>query len=719
MYFWNSYPFIRICSAFIFGIVAFDKFPMLWNKPELTIAILLLLTTSCLIIAHRLSFYKLRVWNGIFTLSTIAFLGGYQVKKIYHSHHVAHYKSLGQSIQGFSGTIVSTPTRRTDHDRYDVHIHSILGDSLQSATGILHLYIGKDSLRSKHLSYGNTIYVKGAFYPISGPKNPNAFDYKTYLARKNIYGHAFVEPDDIKVVAQSTPNMLIATAGRIRSQAVDIIDLQIPEKRENSIIKALLLGIKDFIDDDTRHTYTSAGALHVLAVSGLHVGIIYLLLQMLVGKLAERGTWGKISFAVICISFIWMYAMITGLSPSVLRAATMFSLISLSKVMAKDSNVFNTLGIAGFILLLLDPYLIYSVSFQLSFAAVFGIVYFQPRLYRLLVFRSWIPDKAWAVTCVSISAQLATFPLSIFYFHQFPTYFLIANLVVIPGAFLLIIIGCCMMLTAELIPAISALLGRILYFLTWTMNECIAYIEHLPFSLVDWLYLDPLSLCMTYAIIITIICSLHFRSFKTLIISAALGMALLAHSINKYQIHSKEHKLVFYAVEDRLAFDHIYGHTAELFVDKFDSSSTAKLSFQIDPFRRASRLNPIMESLSDLDQYFIKHNPFRFGTIGGVKILIIDSTTFHLNFKATIETDIILLNNQAVKNLNWLNQHFKYKHLMIGNENPAYYTRLLKDQAESAGLAVHSLREDGAFVLNLAHKKRADSLPALFTTNPD
>ena len=719
MYFWNSYPFIRYAAAFILGILSFEALPHLWIAPKLTTAILILVSILCVTIAHRFSFYKLRVWNGTLALVSIAFLGGYQTKTTYHSHDALHYKNLDQKVTGFSGTIVSPPTTKTRHLRYDLRIHSIVGDTAKSANGVLHLYVRKNPPLEEHLTYGAKIHVKGAFYPISKPSNPKTFNYKKYLARQDIYAHAFVTAKDIKVVEQTTPNRLVALAGHIRNKATETIDLYVPETRENAIVKALLLGVKDFLDNELRHMYASAGAMHVLAVSGLHVGIIYLLLQMVFGKLADQGTWGKMFFGILSISFIWIYAMITGLSPSVLRAATMFSLLALSQMVSKESNIYNTMGFACFTLLLFDPYLIYAVGFQLSFAAVFGILYFQPKLYNLLAFRTWLLDKAWAITCVSVSAQIATFPLGLFYFHQFPTYFLLANLIVIPGAFLLIIVGFCMVISEIILPPFSALLGRVLYLLTWMMNECISYIDSIPYSLIDWIHLDKPSLILTYVIMLTLVCGIHFRSFTTLALSSFLGICLAAHAIDAHHSQKAVHKLIFYAINDHLAIDHVNGYSAILYLDRLDSSTTTQLSFQVDPYRRSSHLARTEDSLSEVEDSFLKKGPFYFGMIGGKKILIIDSLTFSFKFTKIIETDILIVNNEAVKNLEWLKQNFKYEHLIISSKNDRYYHRSIKEQARKAGIDAHSLVEDGALVLHLEHKKRADSLPALFTTNPD
>ena len=720
MYFWNTYPFVRFSIALILGIVLFENLPFLWDQPYTWSGILLGIYLILLLISHRTSFFKLRMLNGLFALLIITFLGGFLTKSKYHAHNENHYKNIDSYIRGFSGIITSPVNERTNHFRYDLELRTIIGDSTLSTSGKIHLYIRKDSLTvAAPLKYGDHVLVKGSFYSVPGPDNPEEFNYKKYLERQNIYSHSFVEHTDVKVFQNTPPNRLLSFAYSIREETTQIINDNIPEKRENAISKALLLGIKDFLDNDIKQAYASAGAMHVLAVSGLHVGIIYLILQFLLGRLRNQGNFGKLLFGLLSVLLIWFYAIVTGLSPSVLRAATMFSLVAASQAYSRDSNIYNTLGIAAFVLLVYDPYFIYSVGFQLSFAAVIGIVYLQPKLYRLLDINFLLLDKAWAITCVSIAAQLATFPLSAYYFHQFPTYFLISNLIVIPGAFLLLVIGVSMLLVDYLIPILGYYLGRILYHLMWAMNEIILKVENLPSSLIEWIYLDRTGLFLTYAIIFTFVGGLHFRSFKTLILCSALGAIFLTLGVESHLEQSKEKQLIFYEIKDKTAIDYVEGHQAVLYIDNYSENDLELLSFQIDPYRLSAHLPPIEKSIQNMKYDSKSNHVFQYGTIGNQKILLFDSTTFHLEFSDTIHTDILLINNGAVKSLKWLKQHFNFRYLIIGNKNSRYYSSKMKRQADEMGLQIHSLKEDGAFKLPLRHKKRADSLPALFTTNPD
>lgn len=718
MYFWNSYPFVRLSFAFIIGIKLYDIYPFLWDSYILTLSFLAFLIGTLQLISAKKGFYQLRHANGIALLLTIILLGGLNTKYQYHSYSDNHYSHLMGKIRGFSGIIVSPVNERKNHFRYDLNLEeTFLKDSTHVTEGLIHLYVKKDTSQYLPYEYGDKILVYGSFYPIPGPGNPSEFDYRNYLQKQHIQGHAFIEKRNIKFVGNTPLNPLLRLAFRLRIKASRIIESNIDGDREKAVIKALLLGIKDHLDNDVKRAYSAAGAMHVLAVSGLHVGIIFLLIQQLIGKLRDQGPRGKLVFGIISVTLIWIYAIMTGLSPSVLRAATMFSIVSIGQSNSREGNIYNTLGFAAFLLLCFDPYLIYSVGFQLSFIAVLGIVYLQPILYRLFYFRVIILDKIWSITCVSIAAQIATFPLSAYYFHQFPTYFLVSNLIVIPAAFLLLLGGISMLIIDSVSSYISELLGYVISKFMWMINESITHIEMLPHSLLEWIYLDQCGLFLTYSIILTLIAGLHYKSFKTVIISFLLGFMFIGWSIHSNQIQVQSHELVFYEIKGNTVIDHIFGHEAVLYIDDYNSANLELLSYQIDPFRLSSHLQPVETSIKLISENTESVSSLRFGEIGGQKLIIFDSTTFHLNFDSKIYSNIILIENGSVKSLTWLSENFDTQKIIIGNNNSTYYINKISKQAKALGVEIHVLKRDGALRMDI--KKERTIQPALFTTNPD
>ncbi len=703
MYFWNTYPFVRLSIILIFGITCYNRYPSIWDYalfvlPSLVFFYLLLIGFS-----NRFGFYRLRHLNGIIALALGGYIGGLVTKIQFSQSSDKHYTNITRPIKGFSGKITSTANERTNYYKYDMELTAIYdGDSTLHSFGSIHLYVRKDSSDLPGLTYGDSILIHGKFYRIRAPNNPHQFDYQKYMSNHRIYSQAFVNPKDIKVLNRAPPNWFLHLAYQIRAQASSTLNTYVSAPEENAIAMALLLGVKDHLDNDLKKSYATAGAMHVLAVSGLHIGIVYLLVRFFLGRLKASRT-GSICFGLISTIIIWLYATVTGLSPSVLRAATMFSIIALSQISTREGNIYNTLGISAFLLLLFDPHLIYSVGFQLSYAAVFGIVYLQPKIYRTLNFNTVLFDKIWIISSVSIAAQLATSPLSAYYFHQFPTYFLVSNLVVIPSAFVILLLGILLFAVDIFSPFLGEIFGFFLSQFLYIINKYIYLIEEMPYSLIEWIYIDRIGLMLIYASILTLVWGLHHRSFKILCLSVTLFVGLSGYFLKVHLDRAEKTHLIFYEIANKTAIDHIQGHHATLYINEYHADELPSLTFQINPNRLASHTRPINETLVTFDEstQFVSGDAFKQGILGGLHILLFDTTTFHLDFIKPIHANILIIENGAVKNLAWLSQHFRFDLLIIGNRNSVYYSRQMKREAKKMNLNVHALKEDGALILPL------------------
>lgn len=702
MNFWNLYPFVRLVVALILGIVfheIFEGFSIYFIGIGL-----ILLVVSISYLSPKFGFYKLRHLNALLTFLVVTALGAWLTHQKYHNHPANHYTNITGKIIGFSGNIISSVNERPKYFRYDLELKAVkTKDSTSTATGKIHLYIIKKDSLVKPFEYGDELLVFGGIYSVPKPDNPNEFDYRKYLSLQNIHAHSFVKPQNVQLDGNFPKNTLLKYAFLARNWCKQKINQFISDEREKSVANALLLGVKDHLEKETKLAYSTAGAMHVLAVSGLHVGIIFLILKSVLGFLRKKGKYGQLVFTIITVTVIWFYAMMTGLSPSVLRAATMFSFIAIGEQMGNRGNIYNTLAIAAFVLLLFDPHLIYSVGFQLSFAAVLGIVYLQPKFYRLFDLEKYkLLDKTWAITCVSIAAQIATFPLTAYYFHQFPTYFLISNLVVIPAAFAVLVGGIAMLLGSAVHSVVGQMIGFLLNLLLWSLNELILWFSSWSNSLIEWIYLDKVGLLLVIAIILVLFAGLQHRKFPLLVMSVGLFLGLVGWNIYAHLEQNKRNELILYEISDKIAVDYIKGHTSKLYIDNYDSSELDLLGFQINPHRLASRLNPIEYDISNLPmQKLYAGGAVSCGMVGGKKILQIDSTTFHLNFLSDLEIDILYINNRSVKNLNWLLKKVKTDDVILGKGNNWYYSDKIKKQGIKSGVNVHSLKEDGCFLKSL------------------
>jgi len=702
MYTWSAFPFVRFAFAGIAGIFLFERWPHLWEPFYWVISVLFIFYLLAWGAEFILKIARFSFVSGCLGLAIIAYVFGWVMLATNTLDDPSHFRHVPGRIAAYEGKVVSDVLEKETTYRYTVEVSRVLTDSTEThVSGLLHLYVGKrDSLKT-HLVYGDVIRVLGTPSEIPPPTNPEEFNYSAYIARQQIHGQSFVSPDRVEVMRNDPPNMVLERAYSLRAylQKKTLTYIQDPDAQ--AIALALLIGIKDFLSEDLTTAYSSTGAMHVLAVSGLHVGIFYMIL-LFVLKPIEKRTGGHIVIAVVSVVVIWGYTFVTGMSPSVLRAATMFSVFALSKALVRSSNIYNSLGISAFILLLYDPNLLYSVGFQLSFLAVTGIVYLQPRIYRWVYVRNKYLDKIWVITAVSIAAQIATLPLTIYYFNQFPTYFFLSNLVVIPGAFLIMIGGIIMLVVGSMADGLGLVVGFLVDYLIRAMNYLVLAVEEIPGSLITWLYFDDFQVWMVYGLIVLMLMAFYHRNSLYMGASLVLTCVVLGWGYAKDRERSLRNELIVYDISGTTAIDVIAGVHAELFIEPDKEPDFEMLHFQIDPFRRANGLPPFDEGLSFFQPLAESNGQMKFGKVGTQRVLILDSLLTGYTIHPPIETDILVINNHAVKSVRWLTEHFRFKHLIIGSDNSWYYAARLQEQLTERKIASHSLLTQGSWRMSLS-----------------
>jgi competence protein ComEC len=418
-------------------------------------------------------------------------------------------------------------------------------------------YFKKDSA-SKNIGYGDCLIIRTIFNEVKPPQNPAEFNYKRYLFLHNIYHQAYSPSRNWKVLNVCKGNPVIRFCHNLRKQLLSIFKENKIKGDELAVASAIVLGYKDYLDQDLISAYASSGALHVLAVSGLHVGIIYVVLNSCLLFL-DRTRYGKIIKVILLLFSLWFYAIITGLSPSVLRASVMFSCIVVAQSLRFHTNIFNTLFVCCFILLVYNPYLIMEVGFQLSFLAVMGIISIQPWLYDRWMPNNWLLDKIWTIITVSIAAQAATFPLGLLYFHQFPNYFLFSNLIVIPMSFLILCGGFVLFVLGR-IPVIGMGVAKVYSWLVLSLNESVRLIEHLPGSIVEGISISVLETWLIYLAIICFMLLVHYHSIKYFYAASTILIFLFLLQVQEHIIQKKQRVFVVYNIPNVVAYDFIWGN---------------------------------------------------------------------------------------------------------------------------------------------------------------
>ncbi|SDD57346.1 competence protein ComEC [Algoriphagus faecimaris] len=410
-----------------------------------------------------------------------------------------------------------------------------------SASGKVLIYHQSNTM----LEPGELIWIQNPPEEIPAAINPYEFDYRGYLAKKDIRYRQFIG-NGFRRIDSSSGNSLRFWMAHWRQKMSTMLRETIPGERAQQIALALLLGQKQQLDRDTKKAYSEAGVMHVLAVSGLHVGILVGVLLLLIKplRLSKRA---KKGYLIGVLLIIWAYAMLTGMAPSVIRASVMFSLLTLGQLRERKPSIFNILAFSAILMIVFNPDVIFEVGFQLSYTAVAGIVLIQPLIARLWIPSNLVLEYLWQLAAVSIAAQLATFPLSVFYFHTFPTWFLLANMLVIPLTFVIMQLGIPLMILGW-IPALGKILGFVLGLLLELEIWILDGFKLLPWTAIDFLSISIYSMLLIWAFLLLWAAWDSFS--KKVIIRLALILIVAWGGINFWkELHRPSRQAVFYATD--------------------------------------------------------------------------------------------------------------------------------------------------------------------------
>lgn len=391
-------------------------------------------------------------------------------------------------------------------------------------------YFSKNDFDST-LKPGDQLIIRAIPQEIRNMGNPFEFDYRQMMLAKGIRYSVYLSGTNYAKTGKTIWRLNHKTE-QIREHLISIIKQAIPEKKARSVISALTLGYRQELDPETIDYFTSTGAMHVLAVSGLHVGLIYYILGFLFGWLKQK-KYGFLIYPVTIILLLWVYAALTGFSASVQRATVMFTFVIIGEILRRPVSIYNSLAASAFLLVLIKPSIIFEVGFQLSYSAVLGIVIIQPRLAAIFSIQNKFLKFIWDLFTVSLAAQLSTFPLGVYYFNQFPNFFWLSNFIVIPAATLLIWLAFIFFILSPL-PLLANLAGKLLGATATLMIGLLKSISELPYALIEGIHISTIQLILIYGIIGSVLVYALTKYRNAFIIFLLLIIAL-----QSTQIHTK------------------------------------------------------------------------------------------------------------------------------------------------------------------------------------
>ncbi|EJF10131.1 comec/rec2-related protein [Pontibacter sp. BAB1700] len=617
------------------------------------------------------------------------------------SHRPQHLSNLSSQPAYYSGVVDDYVVQKPGYQSTVLQVEQVqINGHWQAAEGKVQLSVPHDSQREYELGYGDRLLIKGTPLPVAPPANPNQFDYRAFLANKQIHYRHFLQAHQYQKIESDPSNPVLYFSIYLRRQLDALLKESINERREYGISSALILGVKDELDNSIRDAYAQTGTMHVLAVSGLHVGLIYGILAFLLAGF-KKTTRQRVIYAAVILGVLWLYAFITGLSPSVLRAAFMFSLITLAMVSRRQHNIYNTLAIAAFALLWYNPYFLLEVGFQLSFLALLGIVYLQPRFYRLLEFDNRVLDKGWALFTAALAAQLATFPLGLYYFHQFPVYFWLANLLVVPAATLVLYSGVAALFFSW-VPLLSTMLFQVHFSITWAMNEFNLRVNQLPQAVINGIDISASQTWLLYTLLLLFVLFFAYKQLRYFALATVIVAVLVTQEIMEIATQQNQRSLVVYSMRNATAFSFLQGQQATVV-------SNQPLAPQIYTFN----IQPYLwhKGVSQADTYTLANAP----TTGISHVVLPDSNSLlvwqgkrlllvskplKVQPLPDFEVDYLLL-TQNVRIKPEELQPFRFKQLILDASNAPWYLQRLKPQLAEAGIPFYDVTEKGALVVEL------------------
>ena len=592
-------------------------------------------------------------------------------------------------------TINSEPKLNNDILRFEAKVRQgLLNNTFSPQSGLLLIAL-KLTDHKNNYKYGDEILITGTYNEIDPPFNPYEFDYRAFLANRGILNQVFIDESQVRLLARHHSNFIIDQALALRKSMVLKYTTYIHDKEAASVASTLILGYKAELSREVLSAYSKTGTMHVLSVSGMHVGIVFFILNAMLGFL-NRSKKLRIIRAMMIISFIWFYALITGFSPSVCRAALMLSFYVLGKGVSRSSNSYNLVAISAVLLLIYNPYFLFDVGFQLSYLAVLGLIYFYPKIYDLFYFRNWFGDKVWSYIALSCAAQLATFPLAMYYFHQFPVYFLLSNLFIVLPVIVIMYLG-----IAFLFIPWDVVLKPVGWFLEkgiTLMDEGLFYIEKLPYASFSS-YNSFLFYVTVYLIILGLALSFQYRSKRILYLSLGFLFLLISYQ-SLSSIHSEEEKsITFYSLRKNTAFGFFSRGDTYLFSDLDSANNTLSFSVRPSVDAKSDKARYLKLNQSMTNNIVLAQN--KFFQFGNWKMMIWDKELNDISFSKPVKVDVLLLSGRPKVKLNELVKRVKFKVLMIDATNPDYLINQWVREASDLSLNYYVLKKNPAYSITL------------------
>lgn len=669
------------------GIVLYRQFPFSFDR--LTILVLLIGAISFTGLLLYLSLKDYKTYTLPATIVTLLFfvVFGFFRSTTYNALSLSSHYSYIDQPTSFIGTIADLPTLgKSVKCKIEISACGPERDSLRHASGMILTYLELDSLSSS-LKPGDLIAFDVKIRTIKENANPRVFDYRQYLINRNIHYQGFVKKGEWEQIGIDGLAWYWQMASKLRANSMSVINRHITSLDNKAVLSAMLLGIRSLISDELYDAYTDTGAVHVLAVSGLHVGIFSLILHWLFGFIPSDRKWISVAKLIVTLLVIWLFVLVTGAAPAVTRAALMCSFLIVGHAIDKQASTYNILCLTAFVMLLWNPYMLFQASFQFSFLALLSILFFMPILVGYISSGVWIVQKVLSLLFVSAAAQVLVMPLTIFFFHKLATYFWLSGLFVVFAAFLILVFGLALLFVdflSHYIPLIDTLntnvIAPILEGIIGTNNTLVSMVQSLPYSAIEGLWLSKLEVAILYAGIVTCMVALSRRSSWLFLIGMLWFVGFTVNRIGVNKERSKTQMLYLYDVYGRSKVDIIDGYQVYSYPET--TAIEAKDAF-ITGNNRAYHAATLTSGLPD--EVDVKG---AFLSLGDQLLLFAGHDSIY-QYRSTVPVDYVVIQDNYIGDLYKMREYFDIRQVIVDGSNRYDTKRAIRKQCYKLRLQYH------------------------------
>ena len=668
-----QFPLARIFIGFLFGIllcriVSPNPIFIFCN---LVFGLIGLFVSS--IYSQKKPFYKILFGSFVFLLSLFVGISTALIHK--ENANPYHYTNLIKDYEKVHVLDLLLIEKLKSTQKNKRYISALKNLDSERSFGKVILNIPKEDT-IKNLKTGSRLEVIGIVLKNKNPLNPNLFDYGKYLENQEIYAQVYTKPNQIKITNYEAG--LWASFSNFRETIISNLEQSAISKEELNVLNALILGQQQDISPEVLKDYQNAGAVHVLSVSGLHVGFILLFITFLLKPISNTRKGSLLKLIIIILS-LWSFAILAGLSPSIVRSVTMFSFLAIGVHLRRTVNIYHTLLVSMLLILLFKPSFLFDVGFQLSYLALFFILWFQPVLSNIWQPKNKIIKYFWDIVTVSFAAQIGAMPLSIYYFHQFPGLFFVTNLLILPLLGIIMAVGVIAILIATF-HTVPEFIAKSIALLIYLLNGIIHRVASFDVFVFRNISFSTAMLLSSYLVIILIILWFKRPTFKKLTIAlTSVILMQIIFIIQKKETLNNRELIVFNQRKNTIITQRI-GNAVTVFsndsIIKNLNSSLLVQSYLVGNFC-------IIKEKRNIENLLYFKNK---------KILIIDESNVYLKNK---KPDIVIITNSPKLNLDRLFSKWKPEQVVVDGSNYKTYIKIWEATCSKEKIPFHNTNEKG------------------------